>query len=146
MSQSTAVRTTRAVPRQTTPALLPPQLRLVTLPGPARSRAGLAVACLLALAAGLIGLLLLNVSLERGAYVLRDQERRSNELREQREALAQAIQERQAPGRLAADADRLGMVPQKRVVFIDENGKQHGEPQAPAKRAAPSVARTTTAP
>ena len=145
MSQSTAVRTTRAVPRQT-PALLPPQLRLVTLPGPARSRAGLAVACLLALAAGLIGLLLLNVSLERGAYVLRDQERRSNELREQREALALAIQELQAPGPLERAALRQGMVHQETAAWIDGNGKRSGVARPAAKPAAPSVARTTTTP
>jgi hypothetical protein len=145
MSQSTAVRTTRAVPRQT-PALLPPQLRLVTLPGPARSRAGLAAACLLALAAGLIGLLLLNVSLERGAYVLRDQERRTNELREQRGALAQAIQSRQAPGRLAADATRLGMVFPSTVAWIDADGKRYGVARPAPTPAAPSVVGTVTTP
>jgi len=145
MSQSTAVRTTRAVPRQT-PALLPPQLRLVTLPGPARSRAGLAVACLFALAAGLIGLLLLNVSLERGAYVLRDQERRSNELREQQEAFREQIQHLQAPQQLAQAAQRQGMVPQKRVVFMDDKGRLYGEPQVAAKPAAPSVVRTNPTP
>lgn len=145
MSQSTAVRTTRAVPRQT-PALLPPQLRLVTVPGPARSRAGLAVACLLALAAGLIGLLLLNVSLERGAYVLRDQERRSNELREQREALALAIQQRQAPGPLWEAATRQGMVPADTAAFLGPNNEKLGVARPVAEPSAPSVAGTTASP
>ncbi len=142
MSQSTAVRTTRALPRPV-PAPAPVRLRVVTVPGHTRPRAGLAVVCLALLVAGLVGLLLLNVSLERGAYVLRDQQVRSDQLRERQQALREELQQLQAPQSLARRAEALGMVPSSNVAFKRlSDGRVLGVPGRAAAAPSPTVART----
>jgi hypothetical protein len=118
----------------------PPRLRVVSAPRHARSRAGLVVACVALLALGLVGLLLLDVSLERGTYDLRDQNVRAEQLREQEQRLQQDIRDRTAPQNLAARARKLGMVDAAgSPVFVLPNGRTIGVPQRAAASPSPTV-------
>jgi hypothetical protein len=114
MSQSTAARPVARAPRPgpRVPAARPagPRLRVVTAPRHTRSRAGLVAACAGLLVLGLVGLLLLNVSLERGTYDLRDQASRAEQLREQKQRLEVENREQASPATLSAHARGLGMV------------------------------------
>ncbi|GAB6897929.1 hypothetical protein [Kineosporia succinea] len=106
-----------------------PRLRVV--PAPRRSKTGLAVLCVALLGAGLLALLLLNISIGKGAYELSDLQTQQRELAEQRQALSEQVEAEGAPGRLAAKAKKLGMVPAKNPAFIDpEDGTVKGEPEA----------------
>jgi hypothetical protein len=164
MSQSAAVRTARA-PRpvarhqgrrlQPVPASRrsapPPRLRVVSAALHTRSRAGLVVACLALLVLGLVGLLLLDVSLERGAYDLRAQNQREEVLREQAQKIRSEIVAQAAPQNLEQKARRLGMVPAPAApVFVLPDGKTIGVPQRavapPSPSVKPSVAASSTAP
>jgi hypothetical protein len=114
MSQSTAVRSTARAPR---PGYRPqPQrpagarLRVVSAPRHTRSRASLVAACVALLVLGLVGLLLLNVNLERGTYDLRDQASRAEQLREQKQRLEMDLRAQQSPDNLERRARALGMV------------------------------------
>jgi hypothetical protein len=114
MSQSTAARPVARAPRPG-PRVAPtrpagPRLRVVTAPRHTRSRAGLVAVCVALLVLGLVGLLLLNVSLERGTYDLRDQSSRAEQLREQKQRLEVEMRAQQSPANLYARAHGLGMV------------------------------------
>ncbi len=142
MSQSTAVRVaTRPATRhavRTAPP--PPRLRVVSAPAQARSRAGLVFACIALLAAGLVGLLLLNVSLERGAYELQAQQKAETQLQEQQQALQERLAAVQAPQNLAAAATKLGMVRNPNAAFIQPgDGKVLGVPRKATAAPTPSV-------
>jgi hypothetical protein len=114
MSQSTAVRSTARAPRpgpRPQPARpVVPRLRVVSAPRHTRSRAGLVAACVALLVLGLVGLLLLNVNLERGTYDLRDQASRAEQLREQKQRLEVELRAQQSPDNLERRARALGMV------------------------------------
>jgi hypothetical protein len=127
---------------------LPPRLRVVTAPAHARSRAGLVVVCATVLVAALVGLLLLNVTLEQGAYELQRQHKAATKLTETRDALAEQLRAKAAPDALARQAEKLGMVPGSGAAFLGSGDSAVLGQAAPAKaapKAAPSVA-TTTAP
>jgi hypothetical protein len=150
MSQSAAVRTARApraVPRhqgrQSAPASQPPRLRVVSAARHTRSRAGLVVACVALLVLGLVGLLLLDVSLERGAYDLQAQNQRAELLREQAQKLRGEIVEQEAPQNLEHNAGVQGMVPAPGApVFVQPGGRTIGVPQRAVVSPSPSVTRT----
>jgi hypothetical protein len=114
MSQSTAVRSTARAPRpgpRPQPARpVGPRLRVVTAPRHTRGRAGLVAACVAVLVLGLVGLLLLNVNLERGTYDLRDQASRAQQLREHKQRLEMELRAQQSPDNLERRARALGMV------------------------------------
>ena len=154
MSQSTAVTVTRPVTRPAPrPTARPgtrvpaPRLRVVSAPTHTRSRAGLVVASLAVLAVGLVGLLLLNVSLEKGAFVRRTQQSEIEQLSEQRQALQEALAARQAPQSLAAKAAALGMVEDPSVAFVRaRDGGVLGQPSpGVAKRPATVTPRGSAA-
>jgi hypothetical protein len=146
MSQSAAVRTARAprpVPRHQGRQLRPvpgtgrstqsPRLRVVSAARHTRSRAGLVVACLALLVLGLVGLLLLDVSLERGAYDLQA-------LREQAQKIRSEIVEQEAPQNLEQKARQEGMVPAPGApVFVLPGGRTIGVPQRAVAPPSPSV-------
>lgn len=142
MSPSTAVRgarpATRPVPRPTGRSV-GPRLRIVSAPAGARSRAGLVVGCLTLLAVGLLGLLLLNVSLEKGAFVRRQQQTGLEQLIEQRDALAEELAALEAPQSLAGRAAALGMVEAPNAAFLrTSDGRVLGVPsQGVAESARP---------
>ena len=159
MSQSAAVRTARAprpVPRHQGRQLRPlpgagapasPRLRVVSAARHTRSRAGLVVACVALLVLGLVGLLLLDVNLERGAYDLQAQNQRAELLREQAQKLRGEIIEQEAPQHLEKSAAALGMVPQPGApVFVEPNGKTIGVPQRAVASPSPSVTSTASSP
>jgi hypothetical protein len=77
---------------------------------------------------GLIGLLLLNVNLERGTYDLRDQASRADQLREQKQRLEMELGALQAPGHLARVAGALGMVDAPPSPVFLKGGKTLGVP------------------
>jgi hypothetical protein len=145
MSQSTAVTVTRpaarpaARPATRTGARVPAQrLRVVSAPAQARSRAGLVVASLTLLAVGLVGLLLLNVNLEKGAFVRRTQQTQIDQLTEQRQALQEELAALEAPQSLASKAVKLGMVVAPNVAFVRANGQVFGE-SSPAVAKVPTI-------
>lgn len=145
MSQSTAVRATARPGVRNRPRPKPeqPRLRVVGTPAYARSRAGLVLGCLGLLVGGLIGLLLLNVNLERGAYQLRSEQAEAARLQEQRQALQEKIAALQAPQNLAAAAEELGMVRNPNAAFIrSSDGKVLGVPQQAATPPTPSVTKS----
>jgi hypothetical protein len=153
MSQSAAVRTARAprpVPRHQGRQLRPvpgtgrstqsPRLRVVSAARHTRSRAGLVVACLALLVLGLVGLLLLDVSLERGAYDLQAQGQRAEQLREQAQKIRSEIVEQEAPQNLEQKARQEGMVPAPGApVFVLPGGRTIGVPQRAVAPPSPSV-------
>lgn len=145
MSQSAAARPAvraprpgpgpRAVPSRPSP----PRLRVVSAPRSTRSRAGLVAVCAGLLVLGLVGLLLLNVSLERGTYDLRDQSTRADQLREQRQRLQVELRARAAPADLDRRARGLGMVDAPPSPLFLVGGRTLGVPmRAPAPQR-PSV-------
>lgn len=147
MSQATAVRSApRPATRPAARAAAPPRLRVVGAPAQARSRAGLVLGCLLLLGLGLVGLLLLNVSLERGAYTLHAQQAQVNRLQEQEQALQEVLASLEAPQNLAVQAGKLGMVPNPNAAFIrPSDGKVLGVPTRAVAPPTPSVTGTATA-
>ncbi len=118
MSHSTAARvlprpSTRPVARTATP----PRLRVVA-PRTGRSRAGLAVLCISLLITGLIALLLLNISISNGAYELTSLQKTQLQASEQRQKLAEEVDQRSAPQELAKRAAALGMVAAPNTAFV----------------------------
>ncbi|MFZ0160850.1 MAG: hypothetical protein WAL50_17605 [Kineosporiaceae bacterium] len=136
MSSAGVVRAARATARAGAgrPAAVPrPGLRIVSSPEHLRSRASLVAACLALLGVGLVGLLVLTVSLGRGAYEMGELRRTTTELTEQRQALQEQIAAEQAPQALAARARSLGMVPAPNVAMIrSSDGVVLGAPKAAA--------------
>jgi hypothetical protein len=134
MSQSTAVRATRpaarpaARPAGRQPARTSTPLLVVGAPAHARSRAGLVIGCLALLGGGLLCLLVLNVSLEKGAYVLRQQQSDTNRLMGERQALQEQLAALEAPQSLARRASDLGMVSAPNVAFVRADGQVLGVP------------------
>jgi len=155
MSQSAAVRTARTArpvarhqgrQARPAPAPQPPRLRVVSAARHTRSRAGLVVACVALLVLGLVGLLLLDVSLERGAYDLQAQNQRAEVLREQAQKLRGEIVEQEAPQNLEANARKQGMVPAPGApVFVQPGGRTIGVPQRAVAPPSPSVTPTASA-
>ncbi len=153
MSTAGAVRTARTTARTAIgrpPPAPRPGLRIVSAPEHLRSRASLVAACIALLGIGLVGLLMLTVSLGRGAYEMGALRRTTTELAEQRQALEEQIAAEQAPQALAARARALGMVPAPNVAMIrGSDGAVLGTPKAAAAaavRAAPPVAKPSVAP
>ncbi len=123
----------------------PPRLRVVAAPAQTRSLAGLVVVCATVLAAAMVGLLLLNVTLEQGAYELRQQQKAATRLTETRDALAEQLRTKSAPDALARQADKLGMVPGSGVAFL-QTGNAAVIGQAAPARGVSTAAPTATPP
>jgi len=123
-----------------------PRLRVVSAARHTRSRAGLVVACLALLVLGLVGLLLLDVSLERGAYDLQAQGQRAEQLREQAQKIRSEIVEQEAPQNLEQKARQEGMVPAPGApVFVLPGGRTIGVPQRAVAPPSPSVTPSASA-
>jgi hypothetical protein len=154
MSQSTAtarVPVTRPIVRpngRERPAQ--PRLRVVA-PTTHRSATGLALFCVALLGGGLLVLLLLNISIGKGAYALTELQSQQRQLAENKQTLAEQVETVSAPDQLASAARKLGMVPAPNAVFVRlPDGTVEGKPaiaQAPpkpAKTADPNAAAKTT--
>jgi cell division protein FtsB len=95
------------------------------------------------LASGLISLLLLNASVNQGAFQLSKLKKQTNTYTDEEQALQQQVDRDSAPGPLAARARQLGMVPGGSPVFLSSGGKVHG---TPGQATAPPVPPPATAP
>jgi hypothetical protein len=122
------------------PTTRPIPLLVVGAPVHTRSRAGLVIGCLALLGVGLLGLLVLNVSLEKGAYVLRQQQSDTNRLLAERQNLQEQLAALEAPQSLARRAADLGMVTAPNVAFVRTDGRVLGVPAPGVAVRAPSVA------
>jgi hypothetical protein len=76
------------------------------------------VICATLLAAGLIGLLLLNTALAQGSFTLHSLQATSDQLTDSEEALNQSLESSKAPASLAAKAAGMGMVPAQSAAFL----------------------------
>jgi hypothetical protein len=70
------------------------------------------------LAAGLVGLLLLNTELQRGAFQVTALNQQTDQLRDQQEQLERQVRTLESPQNLADRALRMGMVPNPNPVFL----------------------------
>jgi hypothetical protein len=104
----------RSLNRPTTTA---PRLRVVTGATPHRG-AAFGIICATLLAAGLIGLLLLNTALAQGSFTLHDLRATSGQLTDTEQVLTQSLEASKSPANLAATAASMGMVPAQSAAFL----------------------------
>ncbi|MBZ4318722.1 FtsB family cell division protein [Streptomyces huiliensis] len=91
------------------------------------------------LGSGLIGLLLLNSSLNQGSFELSRLQRKTTELTDRQQALQQEVDQLAAPDALERRARELGMVPGGSPAFLNPDGTVNGVPApAPEAGAAPA--------
>lgn len=97
------------------------------------------------LAGGLVGLLLLNTSLQRGAYVAGGLRSQSAALYEQEQSLQRRVAALQDPQRVSHRAEALGMVPNDSPAFLVlGSGKVLGKPAAALASDTVEIGRATT--
>ena len=106
---------TRALKRPTTTT---PRLRVVTGAPPRRGGAAFGIICATLLAAGLIGLLLLNTALVQGSFTLHDLRATSGQISDAEDVLTQSLTASRSPANLAAKAASMGMVPAQSAAFL----------------------------
>lgn len=83
------------------------------------------------MAVGLVGLLVINTSMQRKAFELTNLQQRADTLQERRQALEMDVERLSSPDRIAEEADRLGMVPVASPAFVRlEDGEVLGQPRA----------------
>ncbi|MDX2970654.1 hypothetical protein PWY87_01080 [Kribbella solani] len=70
------------------------------------------------LAAGLVGLLLLNTQLQSGTFDITKLNNQANQLKDQQEALEKQVRTLESPQNLSDRALRMGMVPNPNPVFL----------------------------
>ena len=82
------------------------------------------------LAAGLVGLLLLNTELQRGTFQVTALNQQADQLRDQQEQLERQVRTLESPQNLADRALRMGMVPNPNPVFLRlSDGRVLGVPE-----------------
>ncbi|MDR6620085.1 hypothetical protein [Sinomonas atrocyanea] len=102
---------TTAAPRRDAPSAAPRRAPLsVVRTAPVRRRAPFAIFCLGVLAAALLAVLVLNVSVSTGQYQLVQLRNDQLSLQKQNQELTQQVQNFEAPQNLAARAAQYGMV------------------------------------
>lgn len=119
------------------PADEQPEPRLQVVPDRPRpaARGPFVVLVLSVLGFGMVGLLLLNTSLQQGSFVIHDLEGRTADLADRQGLLEQRVAALRAPENLARMATRQGMVPNPNPAFLRlSDGKVLGEARpAPAQ-------------
>jgi hypothetical protein len=117
MSQmtSTARVGARALNRPSTET---PRLRVVTGAPPRHGGAAFGILCATLLAAGLIGLLLLNTVLAQGSFTLSKLQAASDRLADAQGVLNQSLDASTSPANLAKRAAGMGMVPAQSAAFL----------------------------
>ena len=106
-----------AVPRRApgapvqTPAPARPRLRVVRAPAHARTRVPFVLTCIGALAAALLGALLLNTSMAQGEYQRYELATRLAQSAQAQQEMRSELEGVSSPAALAAAAQALGMVP-----------------------------------
>jgi len=91
---------------------------VVTGAPPKHGGATFSIICATLLAAGLIGLLLLNTALAQGSFTLHDLRATSAQLSDREDSLTQSLEASKSPANLAAKAAGMGMVPAQSVAFL----------------------------
>lgn len=111
-------------------------------------RAPFVAVVLVLLAAGLVGQLLLNTSLQRGSFELYELQSAQSDLADEQQRLEQELAWRESPAALAARARLLGMVASGTPVFLHlADGSVSGTPTpAPAPPAPPASPEPAPAP
>ncbi|HEV2636905.1 MAG TPA: hypothetical protein VGX23_17260 [Actinocrinis sp.] len=84
-----------------------------------RSTLPFALVVMTVLGAGLVSVLVLNTVIDHGAFRLQQSQQRQTDLTNQEQQLQQQVAGLSAPGPLASQAARLGMVPNQQPVFLD---------------------------
>ncbi|MHB1472985.1 MAG: hypothetical protein ACYCV4_05045 [Dermatophilaceae bacterium] len=119
MSQMTSAARVGARPlNRPTTTTTTTRLRVVTGAPPRHGGAAFGIVCATLLAAGLIGLLLLNTALAQGSFTLHDLRATSARLTDTEEALAQSLEVSKSPADIAARAAGMGMVPAQSAAFL----------------------------
>ena len=134
MSASTGTARSRSGRLRGEPRSLP-RLSVVP-PRVANARSGpfaILVAAILVL--GLVGLLLLNLSMQKASFRLAALETRADQLQTREQSLDHRVDRLASSDRLAAEAIRMGMVPNPNPVFLDlSDGSVIGDPVAARPR------------
>ena len=82
------------------------------------------------LAAGLVGLLLLNTELQSGTFQVTELNKQAGQLRDQQEQLEKQVRTLESPQNVADRALRMGMVPNPNPVFLRlSDGQVLGVPE-----------------
>jgi hypothetical protein len=95
------------------------------------------------LAGGLFSLLLLNASVNQGAFQLSKLKKQTTQYTDEDQELQQEVDQDSAPGSLARKAHRLGMVPGGNPAFLRPGGQVRG---VPGSASAPPPPPPSTAP
>ncbi|PJJ56031.1 hypothetical protein CLV56_0235 [Mumia flava] len=91
------------------------------------------------LAGGLVGLLLLNTSMQDSAFELATLEDKAEALQSRRAELTMEVEKRETPQALARRASKLGMVPNESPVFLRlSDGTVVGDPEPASADGPPS--------
>jgi hypothetical protein len=107
------------------------RLRVVPPPGLRAPRAPFVVVVVAILAAGLVGLLLLNTALAQGSFRVHDLQRQTAAMQDREQQLQIAVDAADNPARLAAAAHGLGLVAAQDPGFLRlSDGRVLGAPQA----------------
>jgi hypothetical protein len=96
-----------------------PRLTIVPRVASRAPRVPFVILVVLVLGCGLIGLLLVNTALQRGAYEVNDLRTRSEALATQEQSLQMSVAELRQPHRVARAALALGMVRSDSPAFLD---------------------------
>lgn len=108
-----------------------PRLKLVRAPAHERTRVPFVLLCIGILAGALLGALLLNTSMARGAYEAHDLTQRLATLARDEQSLSTALDAKASPPQLAAQAQALGMVQAPSLAFLRlSDGAVLGTPSA----------------
>ncbi len=87
---------------------------------------------------GLVGLLLLNLSMQKASFRLAALESQASHLQTREQSLDTKVDRLSSSDRLAAEARQLGMVPNRNPVFLDlSNGSVIGDPAVAQPRLEP---------
>ncbi len=97
-----------------------PERRLQVVPQVevSRSRSPFVLLVVVVLGAGLVGLLLLNTTLQQGAFAIHDLKVANSQLEERQGSLEHRVARLKAPENLAGRAQAIGMVPNTNPVFL----------------------------
>ena len=142
---STFLNTGRVRALRPTVSLPRPRLTIVPKVAARAPRVPFAVLVVIVLASGLVGLLLLNTALQRGAYVVTGLQDTSQRLSLQQQNLETSVASLQSPQRISERAVRLGMVANDSPAFISlKTGAIIGKPTAGTTEQRPVIADPTT--
>src|SRR5699024_10332764 len=86
---------------------------------PARKRRlPFVLTCMAILALGLVGVLLVNISLSHTSYKISSLQQKQQHLQDEKQRLTEALSYKNSPQNLAKKARSLGMVPQRKPVYL----------------------------